>query len=325
MIDPEIQEIFSNNSAEISPLRSVELEAILSRAARKSEHEKTRRRVLVAGGGALAVAGSVWFFSPPSDPVDVRVAETVLTTATTSTVVGVSPTNIQIPEGLWMSEMLPLIAQQVEGLTEAELRAVLDEEGIVSSYRPSNSDSWEGLLHPGDYRFEGPVRAQDVLAKMSDEFSEVAGELGYEEAESRTGYSPYEVLTIASMIEAENGTGGDRARIARVIYNRLALDVPVGINSTFNYQRQDRELEVTQSVLETDTPYNLRIRTGLPPTPIAAPSRESLEAALNPADGDWIFYLLADADGGYFFTEDSDEFLAQKEKSRELGLLPDAD
>jgi UPF0755 protein len=77
---------------------------------------------------------------------------------------------------------------------------------------------------------------------------------------------------------------------------------------------------LTASQLETDTPYNTRINTGLPPTPIGLPGRASLEAAMNPADGPWLYYVLADQDGRHFFTDSYDEFLNAKDRCQELGL-----
>jgi len=79
--------------------------------------------------------------------------------------------------------------------------------------------------------------------------------------------------------------------------------------------------ELTNQDLAIDSPYNTRLYKGLPPTPIAAPGRKALEAALNPAEGDWIFYVLADDDGSHFFTDSQEEFLEQVEKSRREGIF----
>jgi UPF0755 protein len=126
---------------------------------------------------------------------------------------------------------------------------------------------------------------------------------------------------VASLVEEEAKTDGDRPKIARVIYNRVAEDMKLEIDATVPYALGMHKTELTQSDLEVDSPYNTRRYKGLPPTPIAAPGRASLEAALNPEEGPWIFYVLADAEGNHFFTDDYDEFLQKKEEGQEAGLL----
>jgi UPF0755 protein len=156
---------------------------------------------------------------------------------------------------------------------------------------------------------------------MNDEFARVTGELGYGAAEQVHDMSAYEVIIIASMVEAEAKTDGDRAKIARVIYNRLREPMRLQIDASLLYGLADRQAQLTTDVLQTDFEYNVYTRDGLPPTPIAAPGRASLEAAMNPADGDWLFYVLADQQGNHFFTNSYDEFLEQKAISDEAGLL----
>lgn len=226
-----------------------------------------------------------------------------------------------VPEGLWVSEMLPRIANQINGVSEAELEAALSSGRLQPRYRPQGVDSWEGLLFPSKYFIEDDIIALEVLAKMNDEFARVTGELGYGAAEQVHDMSAYEVIIIASMVEAEAKTDGDRAKIARVIHNRLREPMRLQIDAALLYGLGDRQAQLTTDVLETDFEYNVYTRDGLPPTPIAAPGRASLEAAMNPAEGDWLFYVLADDQGNHFFTNSYDEFLEQKAISEEAGLL----
>ncbi len=226
-----------------------------------------------------------------------------------------------VPEGLWVDEMLPRIAAQLDGVSEGELRAALDSGRLQPRYRPSGVASWEGLLFPSKYFVESDITAIEVLAKMNDEFARVTGELGYGAAEQVHDMSAYEVIIIASMVEAEAKTDGDRAKIARVIYNRLREPMRLQIDASLLYGLADRQAQLTTDVLQTDFEYNVYTRDGLPPTPIAAPGRASLEAAMNPADGDWLFYVLADEQGNHLFTNSYDEFLEQKAISEEAGLL----
>ena len=123
------------------------------------------------------------------------------------------------------------------------------------------------------------------------------------------GLNPYQILIVASLIEEEAKTEGDRGKIARVIYNRLDLGMPLGIDATIVYALEgDRQL--SQSDLEVDSPYNTRIYSGLPPSPIAAPGKLSLEAALNPEVGDWLYYVRTDefGPGSHTFATTNQEF-----------------
>ena len=227
-----------------------------------------------------------------------------------------------IPEGLWVDEMMARIAKQIDGMTATELKAVLDSGQLTPRYRPEGNDSWEGLLFPAKYFIEDDITPVEVLAKMNDEFARVTGELGYGGAERKHGLSAYEVIIVASLVEAEAKIPQDRARIARVIYNRLRENEPLGIDATYLYALQDRQAELTVSLIESEeSPYYSRRRVGLPPTPIAMPSKASLEAAMNPAEGEWLWYVLATEEGGHFFTDVYDEFVQQKALSEEAGLL----
>ncbi len=228
-----------------------------------------------------------------------------------------------LPEGLWIPEILERTAAQIPGMTTAQLQAALDSGQIVPRYRPEGNDNWEGLLFPAKYFIEQDIEPVEVLAKMSNEFAAVTGELGYGGAERKHGLSAYEVIVIASLVEAEAKTEGDRAKIARVIYNRLNEGMPLGIDATLIYGKQVRGEVPTREELDTPGPYNTRHpeSVGLPPTPIAAPGRASLEAAMNPIEGPWLFYVLIDEEGNHAFATTLDEHNANVAISRELGFL----
>ncbi len=227
-----------------------------------------------------------------------------------------------VPEGLWVSEMLPRIADDLPSITTAELQAVLDSGQIEPRYRPPGQTSWEGLLFPAFYEIEDDAEPIEVLAKMSNEFARVTGELGYGAAETRLNMSAYEVIIVASMVEAEAKTERDRPKIARVIYNRLREQMSIDIDATCIYGTGIRGFELTREILDdSEHPYACRKHASLPPTPIAAPGRASLEAAINPAEGDWLFYVLKDVEGNHFFTDNIEDFNEQKAKSIEEGLF----
>lgn len=225
-----------------------------------------------------------------------------------------------VQEGLWISEVLPRIAEQT-GVTVEELQAALDSGQVAARYRPEGITTYEGLLFPDTYEVVDDASAAEILNRMAEEFARVTGELGYGAAEQRLDVSAYEAVIIASLVEAEARTDGDRAKIARVIYNRLLQGMPLGIDATYIYAGGQRGREITQAEIDTDGPFNLRTRTGLPPNPIALPGRASLEAAVNPEEGEWLYYVLADTEGNHFFTDDYNEFLRVRDESRAAGIF----
>ncbi|MEL6985326.1 MAG: endolytic transglycosylase MltG, partial [Actinomycetota bacterium] len=224
---------------------------------------------------------------------------------------------------LWVDEVLQETAAQIPGITAGQLRAALDSGAVQPRYRPEGNDSWEGLLFPAKYFIEEDITPEEVLAKMSNEFAKVTGELGYGAAERSLGLSAYDVIIVASLIEAEAKTDADRPKIARVIYNRLAEGISLGIDATLIYENGVRGEVPTAAQLADPTPYNTRHPeiTGLPPTPIAAPGRASLEAAMNPTPGPWLFYVLIDNEGNHAFAVTNAEHEENKAIADELGLL----
>jgi UPF0755 protein len=238
-----------------------------------------------------------------------------------------------VREGLWVSEMLPKIAEQIPGMTVEQLQAVLDGGQLQPRYRPGGNPSWEGLLFPAFYDIEDDATPAEVISKMSNEFAKVTGQLGYGAAETKLNLSAYEVIIVASMVEAEAKTDADRPKIARVIYNRLRKQQSLDIDATCLYGAQNHDPGIlTKEFMRSGSPYDCRDHPSLPPTPIGAPGKASLAAAINPADNptdcadpqkrcDWLYYVVMDAQGNHFFTADYDEFINQVNKSKAEGLF----
>ena len=322
MIDPELQAVFDRDRSPTTPLSHGDLETIFDEASRAGNAASTRRLSVLAMGLLLTV-GAVWTLRPKGeDVVDVAVIETTApASAVTSAAPEASAITVDIPNGLWVNETLPALAEQINGVSEQELRSILNSGTIDPPLRPGDSDSWEGLLMPGSYQFDGDVEAGEVVKTLTSRLESTTQELAYSQATERTGYSSYEVLIVASIVEAEATRDADRAKVARVIYNRLDADWHLGIDSPLYFDSGDRDLEITSGLLSVDSPYNLRIRRGLPPTPIGTASVESLKAAINPAPGEWTFYVVADREGSLFFTDDAEEFRRQVSTSIDKGLF----
>jgi UPF0755 protein len=228
---------------------------------------------------------------------------------------------IAIPEGLWVSDIRARILETFPEMDPAELDTALST--VRSKYQPDGVTNLEGLLFPATYEVSkgDEVDEQKLVQQMVSKMEEVGDSIGLDQAQDKVGLSPYEVITIASMIEREAKLAEDRPKIARVVYNRLDAGQRLEIDAALEFGLGIKGTALTSSQLRSDSPYNLRRVAGLPPTPIGAPGQSSLEAALAPAAGDWLYYVLADANGGHHFTEDYDDFLKAKKRAEQAGLL----
>jgi UPF0755 protein len=225
---------------------------------------------------------------------------------------------VTVPEGLTVDATLQRIADET-GVPIEQLQAAADQPAAlgVPAYA---GEQLEGYLFPATYDLEPGTAPADMLRQMVAQFDAVATELDLETRAAAIGLTPAEVVTVASMVEAETRLDEERADVAQVIYNRLNQDIPLGIDATLAYGLDKNGNELTVDDLQTDSPYNTRTRTGLPPTPISAPGRASLEAALQPTRGTLLYYVLESEDGSHFFTDDYAEFQAARQRCAEAGL-----
>lgn len=237
-------------------------------------------------------------------------------------------TTITIPEGLWLKDIRAEILATFPQMNAEELDVALGT--VRSKYQPEDSVNLEGLLLPATYQVQEGDEAdeQKLVLQMVAAFDQFGDEVGLGLApfalEGQAGsrpISPYDVVIIASMIEEEARVPEERAKIARVIYNRLDRDMTLGIDATVIYALGEHTEQLTQTDLDIDSPYNTRRFKGLPPTPIASPGKESLRAAMNPEPGDWLYYVIADESGRHTFTDNSRDFDRAVAEAREKGLL----
>jgi UPF0755 protein len=221
-----------------------------------------------------------------------------------------------VPEGFTVAQIVDTIAA-TDQFTKDELTKALKSKDLIVPRRPKGVTSLEGLLFPDTYGIEPNDTAVGVIQAMLDQLEVVLSR--YELSTAPRKLSPYQVLIVASMIEREAKVETDRAKIAAVIYNRLAAGKRLEIDATVEYAVGHSRL--TASDLRSSSPYNTYVRVGLPPTPIAAPGEAAIRAALQPADGDWIYYVLATKEGEHAFTRSYQEFLRLKAKAKAEGLL----
>ncbi|WP_317494946.1 endolytic transglycosylase MltG [Haloechinothrix sp. LS1_15] len=164
----------------------------------------------------------------------------------------------------------------------------------------------EGLVMPGVYSVKPGWDAERLLSEVLTVSASKLEASELVNSEEITGYEPYEVLTIASLIEHE-AVENDFGRVSRVIYNRLADDMRLEMDSTINYVLERPEVRTNEEDRARPGPYNTYRNTGLPPTPISAPSMEALQAAIHPAEGSWMFFVKCEDNGLSCFADSYDE------------------
>ncbi len=237
---------------------------------------------------------------------------------------------VRIPEGLRWSEMAPRLLDENPAFERDHLEAAYVSLVPEASYLPEDAAvrTLEGMLFPATY----DINADDLsdehgfLLRLSDEFDRRFARLlqdpGVHPDIVELGLVPYEVIIVASLIEEEALVSEDRAKISRVVYNRLAEGMRLDIDATACYAAAKSCADLTSADLRSDSPWNTRAVAGLPPTPISAPGEASLIAALQPVDGDWLFYVRTD-EGGVRGAHHFHRTLAEHEQEvlrcRELG------
>ena len=218
---------------------------------------------------------------------------------------------VTFPEGSWLTDFASILEQETHVSGEAFLDLVTNG-GVRSRLAPPDVTTLEGLLFPSTYQVIDKDSARSVAQRLVREMEEQTAALDCAAKMEAIGYTAYEGVIIASMIEGEAKIEEERAKVARVVYNRLQQGIALGIDATVLYAIGEHKEILTESDLAVDSPYNTRKYPGLPPTPIGAPGATALEAAANPAAGDWLYYVLSDCEGHHFFTSDYDEFINAK-------------
>jgi UPF0755 protein len=211
----------------------------------------------------------------------------------------VNPKNMMLdslvfPEGLRVSSVISLLGKE-SARTKLPLSAYQAAIKDVAALRlPSYANGKvEGYLFPATYDVTPNETALQVLQAMVAKFNTEAAALNLASAASKVGLTPGKVIIVASLLQAEGGKVSDYPKIARVVYNRLRDGMKLQFDSTVLYGLNRFGTTVTEAEINDNTPYNSYLHTGLPPTPIDNPGVAAIQAALNPASGNYL----------YFFTE----------------------
>jgi len=205
---------------------------------------------------------------------------------------------IAVSEGAWISEIKKLFSKA--GYPQEEIK-----DAFASAVVPKPFVKLEGLLFPAQYSFAQGTQADVALNQMIARGLAEVVKAGFLSGDST--YSPQQLLTIASIIQAE-GVDGDFAKVSRVIYNRLKIGMPLQMDSTVHFVMESRGniFLSTKSTL-INSPYNTYKKYGLPPGPIGNPGLNAMKAAMAPAAGDWLYFITV-APQDTRFTASLEEF-----------------
>lgn len=212
------------------------------------------------------------------------------------------PNLVKVAEGAWTSEIAKELVDK--GWKKSDVEMALTRISI-----PSVFSGTEGVLFPAQYSFATGTSAMDVLQSMTTRFATEAASAGITSA--TPDLSPMALLTIASIIQAE-GDAADFTKISRVIRNRLKLGMQLQLDTTVHYILKSRgHVFLSTAATQVASPYNTYRHFGLPPGPIGNPGKAAMIAAVNPAQGDWIYFITVKP-GDTRFTQSDKEFLTWK-------------
>jgi UPF0755 protein len=204
---------------------------------------------------------------------------------------------VTVSEGLTLEQQVADLVKTTK-IPKKNFDAALDKPASLGLPKYVGSNA-EGVLYPQTYETTDQTTATSLIKQMTAEYASVTKSIDFEGRAKANKVSAYEALVIASIVEREVSRDEDRAKVARVLYNRLDQDMRLQLDSTVAYANKNfKTVTTTEEERDNPSPYNTYQHDGLPPGPISAPGRASLQAAVNPAAGDWLFFVTVDLDTG---------------------------
>ena len=211
----------------------------------------------------------------------------------------------------------------IEGARLSEIKANLVKIGFtaekvdkalnsIKTPRGFETDNLEGLLFPANYTILPDEEVSTLLQGALDRFAQELKNISFDDYAKELNLKPAELLTIASIVQAEGFTDEDFGKVSRVIYNRLKIGMPLQMDSTLLYANKSRgEIRVTNRELKIASKYNTYKYKGLPPGPIGSPGGAALVATIKPTPGNWLYFVTV-SPGETKFTNSYSEFLTFK-------------
>ena len=204
---------------------------------------------------------------------------------------------LTIPEGYRVKDIVKAIASKTD-ITAAQVTAALKDTKDLG-LPPAAGGNVEGYLFPATYSVVPGETAQQLLKQMVAKTVSVQKQLDLDARAKALGYTPEQIMTIASILEYEGSRDEDYPKIARAIYNRLDKGMALQSDATVAYANNlSGTVWTTQAQRDNPSPYNTYVHPGLPPGPIGSPGEKTLEAALKPADGPWLYWLVVNLKTG---------------------------
>ena len=229
---------------------------------------------------------------------------------------------LTVIEGLRTEEILVSLAENTP-YDYSDLEAALLGGAVSTSLIELPDDvtlaDWEGLLFPDTYEFVRSAAPEAILQRLASTMEQRVNSVDWAAWED-LGYTRYEGIILASLIETEVLLDEERTIVSSVIHNRLDIEMKLDIDATVLYALATRD--ITQFDRDVNSPYNTYLVGGLPPSPIASPGRASLEAAAAPDLTPFFFYVLSDLEGHHAFAETIEEHNNNVHTAREEGVLP---
>ncbi|HVO55793.1 MAG TPA: endolytic transglycosylase MltG [Solirubrobacterales bacterium] len=198
-------------------------------------------------------------------------------------------TTVTIPEGYSRSQAAQLVEE--DGVPGSYTKKTVKSKYLnPAEYGGKNAKNLEGFLFPDTFELKPKAPVADLVQLQLEDFKRKIKKVNMKYAKSKN-LTVFDVVTIASMIEREAGVAKQRKLVSSVIYNRLHEGIPLGIDATIRFATGNYTKPLTQSQLETNSPYNTRTNQGLPPGPINSPGLAALQAAAHPAKTEYLFYV----------------------------------
>jgi UPF0755 protein len=227
--------------------------------------------------------------------------------------------DLEVLPGFTVAEVATRIGQ-FPGHSGATFKALATGGSLHSPWQPTGVTSLDGLLGTGSYQLVPGESDTQLLTQMIDRFVAVANSLNLPARSAALGLTPYQAITMASIVEKEAVIQKNLGPVARVILNRLAKNMPLQMDSTVLYSEGRDGGAVTSADLKLQSPYNTYLNNGLTPTPICFASPAALKAALNPPAGSWLYFVVVQPDGTEAFSDTYAQQLANQALATQRGL-----
>jgi UPF0755 protein len=213
---------------------------------------------------------------------------------------------VAVPEGANVDQIIELIAAGSE-IPKKDVVAALDKPKSLGLPRNAAANP-EGYLFPATYTVEPGTSATDLLKQMVAKAVDVYETMDIDSRAQELGYSGAEIITVASLLEREAQRGEDFPKVARVLYNRLDKGMALQLDSTVQYvSKRKGDVFTTPEERNDPSQYNTYKHPGLPPGPIGSPGEKTIEAALNPAEGSWMYFVTVNLETGETVFSDTNE------------------